>query len=67
MVSAAWSTSEARWTVEAERTDTRDNVRMTCDFLYLCSGYYRYDEGFTPEFEGTERFARRDHPPAALA
>jgi monooxygenase len=32
-------------------------VRMTCSFLFMCSGYYRYDEGYTPEFEGVERFA----------
>jgi monooxygenase len=56
VVSAEWSSSEALWTVEAERTDTGERVRLTCSFLYLCSGYYRYDEGFTPEFEGTERF-----------
>jgi monooxygenase len=56
VVRAAWSTSEARWSVEAERGDTKESVRLTCDFLYLCSGYYRYDEGFTPQFEGTESF-----------
>ena len=40
---------------------------ITCDFLFCASGYYRYDEGYTPEFEGTERFARPDRPPPALA
>ena len=40
---------------------------MTCGFLFGCTGYYRYDEGYTPDFAGTERFARRDRPPAALA
>ena len=30
---------------------------MTCGFLFVCSGYYRYDEGFTPDFPGAERFA----------
>ena len=29
---------------------------MTCDFLFVCSGYYRYDEGYQPEFPGIERF-----------
>jgi cation diffusion facilitator CzcD-associated flavoprotein CzcO len=32
---------------------------LTCGFLYLCSGYYRYDEGYTPRFEGTDRYAGR--------
>lgn len=56
---AEWSSAEARWTVEARRTDTDEVVRLTCGFVFVCSGYYRYDEGYTPKFEGTERFAGR--------
>jgi monooxygenase len=59
VVRAEWSTAEARWTVEAERTDTGETVQLTCGFLFMCSGYYRYDGGYTPDFEGTERFAGR--------
>jgi monooxygenase len=59
VVRAAWSTAEARWSVEAERTDTGETVQLTCDFLWNCSGYFRYDEGYTPEFEGRERFGGR--------
>jgi monooxygenase len=59
VVRAEWSTADARWTVEAVRTDTHDTVRLTCGFLCMCSGYYRYDEGYTPQFQGTERFAGR--------
>jgi cation diffusion facilitator CzcD-associated flavoprotein CzcO len=57
VVRAEWSSAESRWTVEAERADTGETVRLTCGFLWTCSGYYRYDEGYTPEFEGTDRFA----------
>jgi monooxygenase len=57
VVRAEWSSAEARWTVDVERTDTGETVRFTCDFLWSCSGYYRYDEGYTPEFAGRERFA----------
>ena len=53
---AAWSSDDARWTVEVERTDTGETVELTCGFLFMCSGYYRYDQGFTPEFPGIERF-----------
>jgi len=53
---AEWSSEEARWAVEAERTDRSEAVRVTCDYLWVCSGYYRYDEGFTPEFAGSEEF-----------
>jgi monooxygenase len=59
VVRADWNTADARWTVEAQRTDTGETVRMTCGFLFMCSGYYRYDQGYTPEFPGTERFAGR--------
>ncbi len=57
VVSAAWSSAEARWSVEAERADTGETVSLTCDFLFMNSGYYRYDEGYTPEFPGRERFS----------
>jgi cation diffusion facilitator CzcD-associated flavoprotein CzcO len=56
VVRADRSSEEARWTVEAERTDTGESVTLTCDFLFGCTGYYRYDEGYLPHFEGRERF-----------
>ena len=56
VVSAEWSSEDLRWTVEAERSDNGETVRLTCGFLWTCSGYYRYDEGFTPDFEGLDRF-----------
>ncbi len=57
VVGAEFSTAESRWTVEVERSDTGETERLTCGFLWICSGYYRYDEGYSPEFAGTERFA----------
>jgi monooxygenase len=56
-VRAEWSSEDARWTVEARRTDTSEPVSLTCNFLFVCSGYYRYDEGYTPRLPGVERFA----------
>jgi len=56
---ASWSTQDARWTVEVERGPTREPVRFTCSFLFMCSGYYNYAEGYTPQFEGVERYAGR--------
>src|SRR5260370_21374684 len=50
VVRAEWSTADDQWTVEAQRSDTRENVRFTCGFLFLCSGYFRYDHGCTPRF-----------------
>lgn len=56
---AEWSSAQARWTVTVQRTDTGETLRLTCGFLFSCGGYYRYDEGYTPEFAGTERFTGR--------
>jgi cation diffusion facilitator CzcD-associated flavoprotein CzcO len=56
VVGAEWSSESSLWTVTAERTDTGDTVEVTCAWLYACTGYYRYDEGFTPEFPGVDRF-----------
>ena len=56
VVRAAWSSADARWTVEAERTDTGDTVQLSCGFLFMCTGYYRYDAGYSPDFPGRERF-----------
>jgi monooxygenase len=54
-----WSSDEARWTVTAERTDTGETVHLTASFVYSCSGYYRYDQGYSPQFPGAERFGGR--------
>ncbi|MFG1646174.1 flavin-containing monooxygenase [Amycolatopsis sp. NPDC049252] len=54
VVRAEWSTEDALWTVEA--THGGEPVRFTAKFLYLCSGYYDYEGGHTPEFPGIEEF-----------
>jgi cation diffusion facilitator CzcD-associated flavoprotein CzcO len=56
VLAADWSSADARWTVTAERSDNGEAVLLTCGFLFMCSGYYRYDQGYTPEFPGLERF-----------
>jgi cation diffusion facilitator CzcD-associated flavoprotein CzcO len=60
---ASWSSADATWTVEAERGPDKQIVRFTCNFLYMCSGYYDYANGYTPAWPGIERFAgRMVHP-----
>ena len=56
-VAASWSAADARWTVTTENTETGEQDTVTCRWLLSASGYYRYDEGFTPHFAGRERFA----------
>lgn len=54
VVRAAWSGADARWTVDALHDG--EPVRLTASFLHICTGYYHYDTGHTPEFPGIERF-----------
>jgi monooxygenase len=56
---ASWSSERSLWTLEAEQGPSQQIVRFTCRFLYTCSGYYAYDAGYTPAFEGTQQFAGR--------
>ena len=55
VVRAEWSTPESRWSVEVERAGG-ETLRISCGFLFTCTGYYRYEQGFTPELAGRERF-----------
>jgi monooxygenase len=59
VISAAWSSDGAMWAVEATEGNAGKTVRFTCNFLFMCSGYYNYANGYTPKFPGTERFAGR--------
>jgi monooxygenase len=54
---AEWSSADARWTLQVQRSHSGETMQITCDFLYCCTGYYRYDEGYSPAFPGGERFA----------
>jgi len=56
VLGADWSSADARWTVTVEDTDTGEATTRTCSFLYLCAGYYRYDEGYTPTWPGQQEF-----------
>ncbi len=57
ITAADWSTSESLWHISAERTDADETLHLTAGFLFSCSGYYRYDHGYLPDFEGLDDFA----------
>jgi cation diffusion facilitator CzcD-associated flavoprotein CzcO len=64
IVSLDWSTERARWVVTARRTTgddsdpgTGETFQLTCGFVMSCTGYYRYDHGYEPRFEGAEQFS----------
>ena len=65
VVGADWSDAENRWTLRVQRDG--EEVEIKASFLFACSGYYNYDQGYSPEFAGSEDFAGHDHSPAALA
>jgi cation diffusion facilitator CzcD-associated flavoprotein CzcO len=53
---ASWSTETNLWTVVATRKDTGATVTFTTNFLWMCQGYYRHDQGYTPEWPGLDRY-----------
>jgi monooxygenase len=55
VVAADWSAADNRWTLTVDRDGNEE--QLTCSFLFACSGYYNYDEGYSPTFEGSEDFA----------
>jgi len=54
--SANWSSENKIWTLEGIRKDTGDAIRFTADFLWMCQGYYKHAQGYTPEWEGMDDF-----------
>jgi len=54
--SATWSSKTNLWTVEATRTDNGEPATFTANFLWMCQGYYRHSEGYTPEWEGVKNY-----------
>lgn len=53
---AEWSSEDNRWTLEATNTGTAEKLRCSANFLWMCQGYYRHDEGYTPEWPGMDDF-----------
>jgi monooxygenase len=53
---ADWSSGDARWTVQVRREEDRSITNIRCAFLFMCSGYYDYANGYQPDFPGRSRF-----------
>ena len=56
---ASWSTEDAQWTVETQHGPNQEPVKFTCNFLFMCAGYYSYKGGYTPDFKGMDSFKGR--------
>ncbi|MEJ2089959.1 MAG: NAD(P)/FAD-dependent oxidoreductase, partial [Gammaproteobacteria bacterium] len=53
---ANWSSDEQLWTILGQRKDTGEPVQFTCNFLWMCQGYYRHSEGYTPQWKDMDHF-----------
>ena len=53
---AHWSSETATWTVEGSVGADGKPMTITCNMLLMCSGYYNYDQGYTPDFAGRDAF-----------
>jgi cation diffusion facilitator CzcD-associated flavoprotein CzcO len=59
VVAANWSSTDQCWLVTAQRGDSSDSseqVTISCKFVFNCSGYYDYEQGYTPDFKGIDDF-----------
>jgi len=59
ILGAQWSSADSLWTIDAIRTDTGEELRFTANFLWMCQGYYRHEEGYTPDWPGVADFEGR--------
>jgi cation diffusion facilitator CzcD-associated flavoprotein CzcO len=63
ILKANWSNEDSVWAIEAVRADTEETVRISANFLWMCQGYYRHNEGYTPDWDGMADFKGRiAHP-----
>ncbi|WP_407178041.1 flavin-containing monooxygenase [Bradyrhizobium sp. STM 3562] len=63
ILSASWSSETRLWTITAEKTDSGERANFTANFLWMCQGYYRHSEGYTPDWPGMKEFdGRIVHP-----
>ena len=56
ITSAKWSSEDNKWFIEATKTDTGDTHYFSANFMWMCQGYYRHSEGFTPEWPGIDKY-----------
>ncbi|MBM7063191.1 NAD(P)/FAD-dependent oxidoreductase [Pseudomonas sp. UL073] len=56
VLKADWCSASATWSLEVQRGDEAEPVKLSCQYLLMCTGYYRYEAGYTPDFPGREQF-----------
>tara|TARA_Y100000996_G_scaffold388775_2_gene348620 strand:- start:6594 stop:8075 length:1482 start_codon:yes stop_codon:yes gene_type:complete len=53
---AEWDSEKNQWLVKVEQSDTNEVKYFLCNFLMMCQGYYRHNEGYTPKWEGMDKY-----------
>ena len=56
LTSANWNSETHRWTLSIAMANTNEAIEITCNFLYMCSGYYSYDQAHDPGLPATDTF-----------
>lgn len=56
ILSAEWSSEESLWTLRVRKLDSGEEVRITCNFLWMCQGYYNYTKPYTPDWPDMDKF-----------
>ena len=56
VTAAVWSSGDRCWTLDVRHGEGGKTAQFTCNFLWMCQGYYHHHEGYTPEFPGRELF-----------
>ena len=56
VLTASWSSADQQWSLTARRNDSGEEVHLTCNYLWMCQGYYRHAQGYTPQWAGMEEF-----------
>ena len=63
VTSARWDSATSLWTVDYVKGKDAEPAQLTCNFLYMCTGYYNYAQGHTPTFPGHAAFKGKTiHP-----
>ncbi len=56
VIAAAWSSEEQQWQVTVQQGNASGQITLRCNFLWMCQGYYRLEEGYTPKWDGMDTF-----------
>lgn len=56
LVSANWDSGTSRWLLDVARSYTKQRSQISCNFLYMCAGYYSYEQAHDPKFPSMDAF-----------